>query len=362
MNNKPSKTVKLFKECEMSDLYIDPQYKSMLSIRETEKAVKQIKDYFQQTLGRNLNLQRVSAPLFVRKGSGINDDLNGIERKVTFQIKDDNEADAEVVFSLAKWKRMVLADYDFRPGEGLYTDMNAIRPDEESLDNLHSLYVDQWDWERVVTAEQRNLDFLKDIVRKIYSAISETQKHIYSLYPQIKPILPKEIQFVHTEELLQMYPDLAPREREDKIAQKHGAVFIIGIGGELADGTVHDGRAPDYDDWTTPTGQGRKGLNGDIFLWYPVLKRGFEISSMGIRVDKDAMLKQLEMRNETARKEFKWHKRLLNGELPLSIGGGIGQSRLCMFLLSKLHIGEVHASIWPEDIIEKCSKAGIKLL
>jgi aspartate--ammonia ligase len=346
----------------MSDLYIDPQYKSTLSIRETEKAIKEIKDYFEYTLAWNLNLQRVSAPLFVRKGSGINDDLNGIERKVTFQIKDDNDADAEVVFSLAKWKRMVLADYGFGPGEGLYTDMNAIRPDEESLDNLHSLYVDQWDWERVVTVEQRNLDFLKSIVRKIYNTVCETEKRICNLYPQIKPCLPKDIQFVHTEELLEMYPDLNPRQREDKISEKYGAVFVIGIGGELADGTIHDGRAPDYDDWVTPTEQGRKGLNGDIFLWYPVLKRGFEISSMGIRVDKDAMLKQLEIRNETERKEFEWHKRLLNGELPLSIGGGIGQSRLCMFLLRKLHVGEVHSSVWPKDILKKCSEAGIKLL
>jgi aspartate--ammonia ligase len=331
-------------------------------LRETEKAIKEIKDYFEQALARQLNLQRVSAPLFVRKGSGVNDDLNGIERKVTFQIKDDNDADAEIVFSLAKWKRMVLADYGFKPGEGLYTDMNAIRPDEESLDNIHSLYVDQWDWERVITSQERNLDFLKSIVRKIYNAIRETEKHIGSLYPQIKPCLPKDIQFVHTEELLEMYPDLNPRQREDKISEKYGAVFVIGIGGELADGSIHDGRAPDYDDWTAPTGQGRKGLNGDIFLWYPVLKRGFEISSMGIRVDKEAMLKQLEIRNVLERRNFAWHKRLLNGELPLSIGGGIGQSRLCMFLLKKLHVGEVHSSVWPQDIIKKCSQAGIRLL
>ena len=346
----------------MSDLYIDPKYKPILTLRETEKAIKGIKDYFEQALAWNLNLQRVSAPLFVRKGSGINDDLNGIERKVTFQIKDDNDANAEVVLSLAKWKRMVLADYGFKPGEGLYTDMNAIRPDEESLDNLHSLYVDQWDWERVITPQERNLDFLKSIVRKIYNAIRETEKHISSLYPQIKPCLPKDIQFVHTEELLEMYPKLSPRQREDKISEKYGAVFVIGIGGELADGTIHDGRAPDYDDWVMPTGQGRKGLNGDIFLWYPVLKRGFEISSMGIRVDKEAMLKQLEIRKVSERKEFAWHKRLLNGELPLSIGGGIGQSRLCMFLLQKLHVGEVHSSVWPQDMLERCLQAGIKLL
>ena len=346
----------------MSDLYIDPNYKSLLSIRETEKAIKEIKDYFEGSLAWNLNLQRVSAPLFVRKGSGVNDDLNGIERKVTFQIRDDNDSDAEVVFSLAKWKRMVLADYGFAPGEGLYTDMNAIRPDEESLDNIHSLYVDQWDWERVITAQQRNLDFLKTIVRKIYNALNETENHINKLYPQLKSDLPKEIQFVHTEELLEMYPDLNPRQREDKIAEKCGAVFIIGIGGQLADGSIHDGRAPDYDDWITPTGQDRKGLNGDIFLWYPLLKRGFEISSMGIRVDREAMLKQLEIRNVIERKKYAWHNRLLNGELPLSIGGGIGQSRLCMFLLRKLHVGEVHSSVWPRDMFEKCSKAGIKLL
>ena len=346
----------------MPNLYIDPNYKSPLSLRETEKAIKEIKDYFEQTLAWNLNLQRVSAPLFVRKGSGVNDDLNGIDRKVTFQIKDDNDADAEVVFSLAKWKRMVLADYGFGAGEGLYTDMNAIRPDEESLDNLHSLYVDQWDWERVIKPQEKNLDFLKNIVRKIYKAVCETENRICKLYPQLKPILPKEIQFVHTEELLEMYPDLNPRQREDKISEKYGAVFVIGIGGELADGTIHDGRAPDYDDWVTPTGQDRKGLNGDIFLWYPVLKRGFEISSMGIRVDKETMLKQLEIRNVLNRIEFAWHKRLLDGELPLSIGGGIGQSRLCMFMLRKLHVGEVHASVWPQDMLNKCLQAGVKLL
>jgi aspartate--ammonia ligase len=346
----------------VSDLYIDPKYKSMLTLRETEKAIKEIKDYFEETLARNLNLQRVSAPLFVRKGSGINDDLNGIERKVTFQIKDDNDANAEVVFSLAKWKRMVLADYGFQAGEGLYTDMNAIRPDEESLDNLHSLYVDQWDWERVITSQERNLNFLKNIVREIYDAIRKTEKRVGSLYPQIKPCLPKDIQFVHTEELLEMYPDLNPRQREDKISEKYGAIFVIGIGGKLVDGTIHDGRAPDYDDWITPTSQGKKGLNGDIFLWYPVLKRGFEISSMGVRVDKEAMLRQLKIRNALNRTEFAWHKRLIKGELPLSIGGGIGQSRLCMFLLQKLHVGEVHSSVWPKNMLERCLQAGVKLL
>ncbi|HBG77630.1 MAG TPA: aspartate--ammonia ligase [Phycisphaerales bacterium] len=350
------------KEQKLSEIYIDPKYKSILPLRETEKAIKEIKDYFEQTLAWNLNLQRVSAPLFVRKGSGINDDLNGIERKVTFQIKDDAESDAEVVFSLAKWKRMVLADYGFNVGEGLYTDMNAIRPDEDSLDNLHSIYVDQWDWERVISPQQRNLDFLKDVVQKIYNAVRETETHISKLYPAIKPILPKKIQFVHTEELLAMYPNLTPKQREDKIVAEYGAVFLIGIGGELADGTIHDGRAPDYDDWTTPTTEGFKGLNGDILLWYPILNKTFEISSMGIRVDKDAMLRQLAIRNASDRTKFDWHKRLVNGQLPLSIGGGIGQSRLCMFLLRKIHVGEVHASIWPDDILKKASNAGIKLL
>jgi len=346
----------------LANLYIDPGYKSILPLRETEKAIKEIKDYFEHALAWNLKLQRVSAPLFVRKGSGINDDLNGIERKVTFQIRDDGNSDAEVVFSLAKWKRMVLADYGFKPNEGLYTDMNAIRPDEESLDNLHSVYVDQWDWERVIAPEQRNLEFLKTIVRTIYNVLRETENHVRSFYSDIKPILPEKIHFVHSEELLEMYPDLTPKQREDKVAKEYGAVFVIGIGGHLNDGTIHDGRAPDYDDWVTPTTDGKKGLNGDILLWYPVLNRAFEISSMGIRVDRDAMLKQLELRNELARKDFDWHKRLLDGKLPLSIGGGIGQSRLCMFLLRKLHVGEVHSSVWPKDIFDKCNQAGIRLL
>ena len=346
----------------MANIYIDKNYKSLLSLRETEKAIKEVKDFFEQTLAWNLNLQRVSAPLFVRKGSGINDDLNGIERKVAFQIRDDGNSDAEVVFSLAKWKRMVLADYGFKPNEGLYTDMNAIRPDEESLDNLHSIYVDQWDWEKVITPEQRNLEFLKTTVRTIYSCLRDAENQVRTLYPQIAPILPEKIQFVHTEDLLEMYPNLTPRQREDKVAKEYGAVFIIGIGGHLADGTIHDGRAPDYDDWTTPTTDGKKGLNGDICLWYPLLNRAFEISSMGIRVDRDAMLKQLELRNSLSRKDFDWHKKLLDGRLPLSIGGGIGQSRLCMFLLRKLHVGEVHSSIWPQDVLDQCTKSGIRLL
>ncbi len=346
----------------MPELILNEKYESKLGLRETERAIKFIKDFFQDSLARELNLQRVSAPLFLRKGSGVNDDLNSVERKATFEIKDAGNTKVECIFSLAKWKRMVLADYGFEHGEGLYTDMNAIRPDEECLDNLHSVYVDQWDWERVISAKERNLDFLKEIVRKIYEAMKKTEAAVDQKYPQIEPVLPEEITFVHAEDLVQMYPDIGPREREDEIAKKYGAVFIIGIGAELPDGTVHDGRAPDYDDWITPTGEGKKGLNGDIIVWYPVLNRGFELSSMGIRVNKETLLQQLEIKGALERKEFQWHKRLLNGELPLSIGGGIGQSRLCMFYLRKLHVGEVQASVWPEQMLKQCREAGVMLL
>ncbi|MCK4628715.1 MAG: aspartate--ammonia ligase [Sedimentisphaerales bacterium] len=346
----------------MSELFIDENYQSKLSMRETEKAIKFIKDYFQDHLAEALNLQRVSAPLFVRKGSGVNDDLNGIERKVSFPVKAADETVAECLFSLAKWKRMALAEYGFQQNEGLYTDMNAIRPDEENLDNLHSVYVDQWDWERIISQQERNLDFLKKIVRKIYRLIKDTEATVHEKYPHLTPILPDEITFVHTEELFDEYPDLTAKEREDKALQKYGAVFLIGIGGTLPDGSIHDGRAPDYDDWITPNGDGKKGLNGDILLWYPLLNRTFEISSMGIRVDKDTLLQQLEIRNAPDKKEQIWHKRLLNDEFPLCIGGGIGQSRLCMFFLQKLHIGEVHASVWPDDVLRGCKEAGVRLL
>ncbi len=346
----------------MPDLVLNGDYQPTLGLRETERAIKFIKDDFQDHLAAALNLQRVSAPLFLKKGSGINDDLNGVEAKATFRIKDDEGAEAECLFSLAKWKRMVLADYGFGPGEGLYTDMNAIRPDEECLDNLHSIYVDQWDWERVIGEHERNLGFLKEIVRAIYAVLRNTERAVHDCYAQIAPVLPEEITFVHAEELLERWPDVGPRERENKIVEEHGAVFVIGIGGELADGTIHDGRAPDYDDWVTPTGDGRKGLNGDILLHYPLLSRAFELSSMGIRVDPNSLLQQLEIRGESDRCEFEWHRRLLAGELPLSIGGGIGQSRLCMFLLHKLHVGEVHASVWPQSMIDRCEAAGVTLL
>lgn len=342
-------------------LFIPDNYKPLLDLKQTEKAIKVVKDFFEQSLASELRLRRVTAPLFVLKGTGINDDLNGIERPVAFPIKDMNESVAEVVHSLAKWKRMMLADYNIEMGYGLYTDMNAIRPDEE-LDNIHSLYVDQWDWERVMSKEQRNIDFLKKIVKGIYQTMKRTEYTVYENFSHITPILPEEITFIHTEELLAQYPNLTPRERESKAAEKYGAIFVIGIGGELGDGNIHDGRAPDYDDWSTHSQNGFKGLNGDIVVWNPVLKSAFELSSMGIRVDKEALLRQLQIRNAENRKELYFHKRLLNGELPLSVGGGIGQSRLCMFYLRKAHIGEIQASIWPDEMISDCKKNNIFLM
>jgi len=342
-------------------LIIPARYKPLLDIKQTEVAIKLTKDNFEKTLSEELRLRRVTAPIFVLKGTGINDDLNGVERPVAFPIKHLKDRVAEVVHSLAKWKRMKLADYGIEVGYGLYTDMNAIRPDEE-LDNLHSLYVDQWDWELHIKKEQRNLDFLKQTVKTIYETMKSSEFIVYEHYPQIKPVLPEDITFIHTEELQMEYPDLLPQEREKEAAKKYGAIFIIGIGGTLADGKPHDGRAPDYDDWTTPTTDGFKGLNGDIVLWNPILKRAFEISSMGIRVDKNALLKQLKLSKKEERKKFYFHKRLIKGELPLSIGGGIGQSRLCMFFLRKAHIGEIQVSIWPDEMIKQCKKNQIHLL
>lgn len=342
-------------------LFIPENYKSVLDIHQTEKAIKLIKDFFQLGLSSELRLKRVTAPLFVKRGTGINDDLNGIERPVAFPIKELGDTVAEIVQSLAKWKRMALADLEVEPGFGIYTDMNAIRPDEE-LSNIHSLYVDQWDWEKVITKEERNLDFLKKIVRKIYSVLIQTEYHVFDHYPQIEPRLPDEITFLHSEELASEYPDLTPREREVKAAKKFGAIFVIGIGGLLPEGIIHDGRAPDYDDWTTPTVKGYKGLNGDIIIWNPVLESAFEISSMGIRVDKESMLEQLKIRGVQERKNLLWHQMLLNDELPLSVGGGIGQSRLCMYFLRKAHIGEIQSSIWPEEMKTLCKSNGIHLL
>ncbi len=342
-------------------LFIPQNYQPLLDVNQTEKAIKLVKDSFQQNLAAELRLRRVTAPLFVMKGTGINDDLNGIERPVTFPVKELGDKKAEVVHSLAKWKRMTLADLKISHGYGLYTDMNAIRPDEE-LSNIHSLYVDQWDWERVISEEERNLDFLKKIVRKIYSVLLRTEFIVTENFPQIQPLLPEEITFIHSEELEELYPDLSPKEREHEAAKMYGAVFIIGIGGELPGGEKHDGRAPDYDDWTSSTVGNRKGINGDILVWNPVMETSLELSSMGIRVDKDALLRQLVITGNEERKNMYWHKRLLNGELPLSIGGGIGQSRLCMYFLRKAHIGEIQSSIWPDEMKDLCRESNIELI
>ena len=345
----------------MSKLIKPTEYKALLDTKQTEQGIKLIKEFFQQNLSTELRLRRVTAPLFVLKGLGINDDLNGVERAVTFPVKDLNDAKAEVVHSLAKWKRLTLAEYEIEPGYGIYTDMNAIRSDEE-LGNLHSLYVDQWDWEAVITKEQRTVSYLKHIVERIYAAIRRTEYLACETYQQLRPFLPEKITFVHSEELLAMYPDLTPKEREDRICREYGAVFVIGIGGKLADGKKHDGRAPDYDDWSTMAEDGRVGLNGDILIWYPVLQRSFELSSMGIRVDKEALLRQLQIEGKEDSKELYFHKKLLADELPLSIGGGIGQSRLCMVMLHKAHIGEIQASIWPTEMREECRALGMPLI
>lgn len=345
----------------MSYLFRPKNYKPILNLQQTELGITKIKDFFQANLSAELRLRRVTAPLFVLRGTGLNDDLNGTERAVNFPIMDMGDVRAEVVHSLAKWKRVTLADYEIENGFGIYTDMNAIRADEE-LGNIHSLYVDQWDWERVMTAEERNVDFLKSIVRRIYATLLRTEYLVSESFPDIKPVLPTEITFIHSEELRQMYPDKTPKERETEFARQHKAVFIMGIGGKLGDGEKHDGRAPDYDDWTTPGDNGLEGLNGDIILWNPVLEIAFEISSMGIRVDKEALLRQMALEGKEDRKELYFHKRLLEGSLPLSVGGGIGQSRLCMFFLRKAHIGEIQASIWPEDMREKCRELDIHLI
>ena len=332
--------------------YIPKDYRPVLDLHATEQAIMKIKDFFQLNLALELDLKRMTAPIFVLQGTGVNDDLNGVERPVAFRIRDLQNREAEVVHSLAKWKRMALADYNIPVGSGIYTDMNAIRADE-TLDNLHSLYVDQWDWEKVITAEQRTLTYLQTVVQTIYNVIRRTELFVYHEYPQLKPILPEKITFIHSEELLKRYPKFSPQEREDAIVREHKAVFIIGIGGKLSDGTKHDGRAPDYDDWT---------LNGDIFVWNPLVDCAFELSSMGIRVDREALVRQLDLSGQQQRLQLKFHQRLMNNELPLCIGGGIGQSRLCMLYLRKAHIGEIQASIWPEDMIEQSKQNNIVLL
>jgi len=339
---------------------IPENYSPIMDAVETERAIKLIKDFFQENLAEALNLRRVTAPLFVKAGTGINDDLTGVERPISFNVKEMNNAEAEIVQSLAKWKRLTLANLQIGSGEGIYTDMNGIRPDE-FLDNLHSIYVDQWDWERVITSEERNVKYLSGIVEKIFRVMKKMEYLINKHYPEIKPILPEKIRFFHSREMEERYPELDPEQRENAMCKEYGAVFVIGIGAPLKDGKPHDGRAPDYDDWITPTEIG-PGLNGDILVWYPVLEKSFEVSSMGIRVDGQALEKQLEMTGMIERRELFFHQRLLKGHLPLSIGGGIGQSRLCMFFLRKAHIGEVQSSIWPDEIIEEFSAKNICFL
>ena len=336
----------------MSNITKPNGYKSGLDIRMTEIAIKQIKDFFEDELARELKLTRVSAPLFVKPETGLNDNLNGVERPVAFDVKGIDGDWVEVVHSLAKWKRMALKRYGFSSGEGLYTDMNAIRRDED-LDNLHSVYVDQWDWEKIIDKSQRTEETLKSIVRQIYSVFKKTEDYITGIYPSLKRFLPQDIFFVTTQELEDMYPGLTPKERERELAKEKRAVFIMKIGDTLKSGTKHDGRAPDYDDWA---------LNGDIVFYYPVLDIAYEVSSMGIRVDEDSLAAQLKKAGCEDRKSLPFHTQLIKKELPYTIGGGIGQSRICMFFLGKAHIGEVQASVWSDEMIRECSENNIELL
>ena len=336
----------------MEHLYIPTDYTPALGLYDTQVAIKTVKDFFQQSLAEQLYLLRVSAPLFVTPESGLNDNLNGVERPVTFGIREQNERPAEIVHSLAKWKRNALKQYGFHIGEGLYTDMSAIRRDEDT-DNIHSIYVDQWDWEKIILKEDRNVEYLKETVRKVYKALKKTEKCMAIRYDYIEEILPKEIFFITTQELADLYPDKTPKEREDIIAREKGAVFLMEIGDKLANGEPHDGRAPDYDDWH---------LNGDIIVWYPVLGHALELSSMGIRVDEDSLARQLKLSGCEDRAKLPFQKAILEKKLPYTVGGGIGQSRICMFYLRKAHIGEVQVSIWPDEVREKCAKCGINLL
>ena len=339
-------------------MYFPEVYKPLLSQHETEKAIKAAKDIFERELSGALRLSRVTSPLFVPSGSGINDDLNGIEAPVSFSVKNLSGEKMEIIQSLAKWKRMALADYSVKPGRGIYTDMNALRPDDD-IDAIHSIYVDQWDWEKVMKDDERNLDYLKATVRNIYSAIKRTAFLLEEDFRVLHDTLPENITFVHTEDAAAEYPSLTPQERERELAKRYGAVFLIGIG---YGNPPHSGRAPDYDDWSTETEDGRHGLNGDIIVWDTVRNDSLELSSMGIRVNKEALLRQLEIRNCMERKDLYWHKRLLAGDYPQTIGGGIGQSRLCMFLLHKAHIGEVQASVWPESARSEAKSHGFNLL
>ncbi len=337
----------------MSKVTIPDGYKTPLSTYEMQRAIEFIKSNFQVNLGQALNLRRVSAPLFVDENSGLNDNLNGVERPVSFDIPDVG-AQGQVVHSLAKWKRLALKRYDFKPGKGLFTDMNAIRRDEE-VDNTHSIYVDQWDWEKVIREEDRNEAYLKNVVRSIVSAVCATEMNLHAMFPQLQdlPLHTPNVTFITTQELEDLYPDLTPKERENAFVKENGTTFLMKIGAPLRSGKPHDGRAPDYDDWA---------LNGDILMYNPVLDRSFEISSMGIRVDEESMARQLKLAGCEERAELPFHKMLLNGELPQTIGGGIGQSRLCMLMIGNCHIGEVQASIWDAETMKKCEEAGIILL
>lgn len=336
----------------MAQLIIPEGYNPILDCMETQRAIKKIKDFFQQELAYGLNLRRVSAPLFVTPESGLNDNLSGVERSVNFSVKDIGEKEVQIVQSLAKWKRMALGKYGIEPGHGIYTDMNAIRRDEE-LDNLHSIYVDQWDWEKVMTKEQRTDAYLEETVVTIYNAMKNLGDYVNRLYRHIQTELPNHIYFVTSQELEDMWPDKTPKEREDLITEQERAVFIKKIGGKLRSGQRHDGRAPDYDDWE---------LNGDILLWDEILERSVELSSMGIRVDEKAMDRQLTLADANERRTLDFHQSILNKQLPYSVGGGIGQSRLCMYFLRKAHIGEVQVSVWPQEMIAECAKHNIHLL
>ena len=332
-------------------LVIPERYESSLGVIETQQAIKDLKDFFENRLGEMLKLTRVSSPLFVLPETGTNDNLNGVEKPVSFEVPHLRK-DAEIVHSLAKWKRVALKKYGFSVGRGLYTDMNAIRKDEE-LDNLHSLYVDQWDWELIINKEDRTMKTLKKVVKSLYKVFKETEEHVHMIYPEVECVLPEEITFITTQELLDMYPNLTPKEREDAIVREKKAVFLMQIGKVLSNGEKHDGRSPDYDDWD---------LNGDILFYNPVLDNAIELSSMGIRVDEKTLERQLKLANCEDRKELDYHTALLEGKLPYTIGGGIGQSRICMFFLNKAHIGEVQVGIWPQEMVEECAKSGIELL
>ena len=336
----------------MNNLIIPPDYRSALNLHDTQIGIKTVKDFFQNMLAERMHLLRVSAPLFVDPDSGLNDNLNGVERPVKFGIREQNDTEAEIVHSLAKWKRFALKEYGFSYGEGLYTDMSAIRRDEQT-DNIHSIYVDQWDWEKIISREERNLDFLKDTVRTVYKTLRKTEKYMAIRYDYIEEILPHDIFFLTTQELEDLYPDLTPKEREYRITREKGAVCLMQIGDKLRSGERHDGRAPDYDDWA---------LNADIIVYYPVLDIALELSSMGIRVDRESLISQLEKAGCPERAKLPFQKAILEDALPLTVGGGIGQSRICMFFLRKAHIGEVQSSLWPRDVAEEAKKNGIQLL